>query len=151
MLGHRDKVWAVVFAVFLIYLLLLLIFDHPVRVAADTLALTPLKALVTGLIVLLLLGPIVLILAASVIGLLVVPVALCAVFVAGLVGKIAVSRWLGSRLVSEADEPSRFLLARSFAIGSVLLIVAYMVPILGGVVWALAGATGLGAATLAIR
>ena len=48
-------------------LLLLLIFDHPVRVAADTLTLTPLKALVTGLIVLLLLGPIVLLLAASVI------------------------------------------------------------------------------------
>ena len=142
-------VWAVVFAVFLIYLLLLLIFDHPVRVAADTLALTPLKALVTGLIVLLLLGPIVLLLAASVIGLLVVPVALCAVFVAGLVGKIAVARWLGSRLVAEGEEHSRFLLARSFAIGSVLLIVAYMVPILGGVVWALAGATGLGAATLA--
>ena len=142
-------VWAVVFAVFLIYLLLLLIFDHPVRVAADTLALTPLKALVTGLIVLLLLGPIVLLLAASVIGLLVVPVALCAVFVAGLVGKIAVARWLGSRLVAEGEEHSRLLLARSFAIGSVLLIVAYMVPILGGVVWALAGATGLGAATLA--
>ena len=142
-------VWVVVFAVFLIYLVLLLIFDHPVRVAADTLTLTPLKALVTGLIVLLLLGPIVLLLAASVIGLLVVPVALCAVFVAGLVGKIAVARWLGSRLVSEGEEHSRFLLARSFAIGSVLLIVAYMVPILGGVVWALAGATGLGAATLA--
>ena len=143
-------VWAVVFAVFLIYLVLLLIFDHPVRVAADTLdADTPLKALVTGLIVLLLLGPIVLLLAASVIGLLVVPVALCAVFVAGLVGKIAVARWLGSRLVSEGEDDSRFLLARSFAIGSVLLIVAYIVPILGGVVWALAGATGLGAATLA--
>ena len=142
-------VWAVVFAVFLIYLVLLLIFDHPVRVAADTLTRTPLKALVTGLIVLLLLGPIVLLLAASVIGLLVVPVALCAVFVAGLVGKIAVSRWLGSRLMSEGEDDSRFLLARSFAIGSVLLLVAYMVPILGGVVWALAGATGLGAATLA--
>ena len=89
-------VWVVVFAVFLIYLMLLLIFDYPVRVAADTLTLTPLKALVTGLIVLLLLGPVVLLLAASVIGLLVVPVALCAVFVAGLVGKIAVARWLGS-------------------------------------------------------
>ena len=142
-------VWAFVFAVFLIYLVLLLIFDHPVRSAADTLERTPLKALVTGLIVLLLIGPIVLLLAASVIGLLVVPVALCAVFVAGLVGRIAVARWLGSRLLSEGEESSRFLLARSFAIGSVLLIVAYMVPILGGVVWALAGATGLGAATLA--
>jgi uncharacterized RDD family membrane protein YckC len=120
-----------------------------VRSAADTLARTPLKALVTGLVVLLLIGPIVLLLAASVIGLLVVPVALCAVFVAGLVGRIAVARWLGSRMLSEGEEDSRFLLARSFAIGSVLLIVAYMVPILGGVVWALAGATGLGAATLA--
>jgi len=142
-------VWALVLVVSLIYLLLLLVFDHPVRVTADTLADTPLKALVTGLIVLLLLGPIVLLLAASVIGLLVVPVALCAVFVAGLVGKIAVARWLGTRLVSEGDENSRLLLARSFAIGSVLLILVYMVPILGGVVWGLAGATGLGAATLA--
>ena len=142
-------VWAFVFAVFLIYLVLLLIFDHPVRSAADTLARTPLKALVTGLGVLLVIGPIVLLLAASVIGLLVVPVALCAVFVAGLVGRIAVARWLGSRILSEGEEESRFLLVRSFAIGSVLLIVAYMVPILGGVVWALAGATGLGAATLA--
>jgi uncharacterized RDD family membrane protein YckC len=142
-------VWAVVISVFLVYLLVLLIFDHPVRQTADTLSLTPLKALVTGLIVLLLLGPVVLLLAATVIGLLVVPVALCAVFVAGLVGKIAVARWLGSRLVAEGDDPSRFLLARSFAIGSVLLILLYMVPILGGVVWALAGATGLGAAALA--
>jgi uncharacterized RDD family membrane protein YckC len=142
-------VWAFVLAVFLIYLVLLLIFDHPVRSAANTLERTPLKALVTGLVVLLLIGPIVLLLAASVVGLLVVPVALCAVFVAGLVGRIAVARWLGSRMLSEGEEDSRFLLARSFAIGSVLLIVAYMVPILGGVVWALAGATGLGAATLA--
>ena len=141
-------VWAFIGVVFLLYLAVLLIFDHPVRVAADTLAETPLKALVTGLVVLLLLGPIVLLLAASVIGLLVVPVALGAVFVAGLIGKIAVARWLGSRLVSEGEH-SRLLLARSFAIGSVLLILVYMVPILGGVVWALAGATGLGAAWLA--
>jgi uncharacterized RDD family membrane protein YckC len=142
-------VWALVAVLFLIYLAVLLIFEHPVRVAADRLAETPLKALLTGLMVLLLVGPIALLLAASVIGLLVVPVALCAIFVAGLVGKIAVARWLGTRMVSEGDESSRLLLARSFAIGSVLLIVAYMVPILGGVVWALAGATGLGAAMLA--
>jgi uncharacterized RDD family membrane protein YckC len=142
-------VWVVVLSVFLIYLVLLLLFDHPVRAAADTLSLTPLKALATGLVVLLVLGPIILLLAATVVGLLVVPVALCAVFVAGLVGRIAVARWLGSRLVSEGDDESRFLLARSFAVGSALLILLYMVPILGGVVWALAGAAGLGAATLA--
>jgi uncharacterized RDD family membrane protein YckC len=142
-------VWALVVVVFLIYLGVLLIFEHPVRVTADRLAETPLKALLTGLMVLLLVGPVALLLAASVIGLLVVPVALCAIFVAGLIGKIAVARWLGTRLVSEGEESGRILLARSFAIGSVLLIVVYMIPILGGVVWALAGATGLGAAMLA--
>jgi len=141
-------VWAFVGVVFLLYLAVLLVFDHPVRAAADTLAETPLKALATGLMVLLVLGPIVLLLAASVIGLLVVPVVLCAVFVGGLIGKIAVARWLGSRMVPEGEH-SRLLLARSFAIGCVLLILTYMVPILGGVVWSLAGATGLGAAALA--
>ena len=141
-------VWGFVGVVFLLYLAVLLVFDHPVRVAADTLAETPLKAFATGLMVLLVLGPIVLLLAASVIGLLVVPVVLCMVFVGGLIGKIAVARWLGSRMLPEGDH-NRFLLARSFAIGSVLLILTYMVPILGGVVWSLAGATGLGAAALA--
>ena len=81
--------------VFLLYLAVLLVFDHPVRVAADTLAETPLKAFATGLMVLLVLGPIVLLLAASVIGLLVVPVVLCMVFVGGLIGKIAVAQVAG--------------------------------------------------------
>ena len=137
--------------VFLLYLAVLLVFDHPVRVAADTLAETPLKALATGLMVLLLLGPIVLLLAASVIGLLVVPVVLCMVFVgrADRQDRRRAGGWAAAWCPK--GEHSRLLLARSFAIGSVLLILTYMVPILGGVVWALAGATGLGAASAGVR
>ena len=38
---------------------------------------------------------------------------------------------------------------RSFLIGSAIMCVAYMIPFLGFVTWALAGVFGLGAATLA--
>jgi uncharacterized RDD family membrane protein YckC len=38
---------------------------------------------------------------------------------------------------------------RSFTLGCVILVLVYMVPVLGGVVWAVIGAAGLGAATVA--
>jgi uncharacterized RDD family membrane protein YckC len=117
--------------------------------ASDALTTTPLRALVTGLAVLLLAGPVLLLLAASVIGLIVVPFAVCAIIVAGLVGKIAAARWLGARVLPEGEASDRLLMIRSFALGCVILVLVYMVPVLGGVVWAIMGATGLGAATVA--
>lgn len=142
-------VWAVVGVLFLVYLGVLLVFEPPVRMASDALATTPLRALVTGLIVLLLAGPVLLLLAASVIGLIVVPFALCAIVVAGLVGKIAAARWLGARVLPEGESSERLLVIRSFTLGCAILVLIYMVPVIGGVVWAIMGATGLGAASLA--
>jgi hypothetical protein len=142
-------VWAVVGVLFLIYVGVLLVFEHPVRATADALSATPLRALVTGLGVLVLALPAIVILVATVVGLLVIPVALCALVVAGLVGRIAAARWLGSRVLPEGEDSSRLAFLRSFAIGCALLILVYMVPVLGGMVWALLGASGLGAATLA--
>ncbi len=142
-------VWAMVGILFLVYLGVLLVFEHPVRLASESLATTPLRALVTGLVVLLLAGPVLLLLAASVIGLIVVPFALCAIIVAGLVGKIAAARWLGARVLPEGETSERLLMIRSFTLGCAILVLIYMVPVIGGVVWAIMGATGLGAATLA--
>jgi len=142
-------VWMLVGVLFLVYLGVLLVFEHPVRTASDALATTPLRALVTGLIVLLLAGPVLLLLAASVIGLIVVPFALCAIMVAGLVGKIAAARWLGARVLPEGESAERLLVIRSFTLGCAILVLVYMVPVIGGVVWAIMGASGLGAASLA--
>jgi uncharacterized RDD family membrane protein YckC len=132
-----------------VYLGVLLVFEHPVRAAADSLAATPLRALLTGLAVLLLTGPIVLLLAVSVVGLLAIPFAVCALTIAGLVGRIASARWLGARVMPEGEAAGRWAFVRSFSVGCVLLVLAYMVPVLGGVVWATLGAAGLGAAVLA--
>jgi len=142
-------VWAMVGILFVVYLGVLLIFERPVRLAAETLTATPLRSLATGLGTLLAAGPLLLLLAASVVGLLVVPFAACALLVTGLVGKVAANTWLGARLLPEGDERSRLTLARSFAIGCAVLILAYMVPVLGSVVWASTSAVGLGASVLA--
>ena len=142
-------VWVVVGILFAVYLGVLLIFERPVRLAADTLTATPLRSLATGLGTLLAAGPLVVLLAASVVGLLVVPFAACALLVMGLVGKVAANAWLGARLLPEGEQHSRLTLARSFAIGCAVLILAYMVPELGGVAWATASAVGLGASVLA--
>jgi uncharacterized RDD family membrane protein YckC len=141
-------VWAIVGIFFVVYLLLNVLFDRPVRASAAVLSEKPLSAFMVGLLVLLLAGPVCLLLAVSVIGIAVVPFVMCALFVAAILGKIAVSRWIGMSAVPEEPD-NRLHSLRSFIIGSIVIVLAYMVPILGFVTWTLSGMFGLGAASLA--
>ncbi len=80
---------------FFVYLLLNLVFEKPVGEVADVLVNRPLSAFGVGLLVLLLIGPISVLLAVSVIGIAVVPLVLCALLVAWVIGKVAGARWIG--------------------------------------------------------
>jgi uncharacterized RDD family membrane protein YckC len=142
-------VWIVVVVFFLVYLGLSLVFEQPVRACASTLATKPLTAFAVGLLVLLLLGPICLLLAVSVVGVAVVPLVICAVFAAGLIGKAGVAQWIGTSLVGQRVPENRLESLRALVIGFGLIVLAYMVPILGLSAWTLLGVLGLGAATLA--
>jgi uncharacterized RDD family membrane protein YckC len=146
-----DWVWAFVGVFFLIYLALNTVFDRPVGGSADVLVKRPLSAFMTGLLVLLLTGPALAIIAASVIGLVVVPFIICAVVVAGLVGKAGVARAIGRSVMRSESPDGRFQATATFIIGFVLLTLAYMVPILGVLTWALTTVLGLGAATITFR
>ena len=97
----------------------------------------------------LLAGPVCMLLAVSVVGIAVLPFLICAMLIAGVIGKIAFARWLGMSVVHQEDPEDRFQSFRSFLIGSAIMCVAYMIPVLGFVTWALAGVFGLGASTLA--
>jgi uncharacterized RDD family membrane protein YckC len=142
-------VWAVAGVFFLISLLLNVVFDPPVRAATLTLRGTPLTAFMTGLLVMLLAGPACFLLAVSVIGIAVVPFVICALVVAALLGKAAFARWIGMSVVRQDDVENRAHSFRSFLLGSVIMCIAYMIPVLGLVTWTLAGVFGLGASTLA--
>lgn len=142
-------VWTVVFAFFVVYLLVNLLLHEPVRATADVLARRPFGTFLVGLLVLLLWAPISALLAVSIVGIIVIPFFLSALVVAAVVGRVAVARWIGNSLIAPDDPSSRVLALRSFVFGFVLLTLTYMVPVLGFVAWGLVGVFGLGAAVMA--
>jgi uncharacterized RDD family membrane protein YckC len=142
-------VWSIVGLFLIVYLLVNLVAHEPVTATAGVLAKRPYSSFMTGLLVLLLAGPVCALLAVSIIGIAVIPFALAALVVAGLVGRVGVLRWLGYT-VWPTDEPeSRAQGIRAFVVGFALVTLTYMVPVLGFVAWALFGVLGLGAAVLA--
>ena len=141
--------WAVAGLFFLLNLLLNVVFDAPVKASTTTLRATPMSAFMTGLLVMLLAGPVCLLLAVSVIGIAVIPFVLCALLIAAVFGKIAFARWIGMSVVHQDEPDNRSQSMRSFLIGSAVMCIAYMIPIVGFVTWALAGVFGLGASTMA--
>ena len=146
-----EWVWVIVAVFFVIYLMLNTLFHTPVRETADALVARPLSAFFAGLLVLVLTVPVLVILAASVIGLAVVPFLLCGLVVAGLIGKTAVARAMGRGVVGARSPEGRVIGFIAFIIGMVVLTLAYMVPVLGIVTWALTSVLGLGAATATLR
>jgi uncharacterized RDD family membrane protein YckC len=142
-------VWAVAAVFFLVNLLLNLLFDGPVRAAAAALRSTPLSAFATGLLIMLLAGPLCALLAVSVIGIVVVPFLLAALVLGTIIGRIAFARWIGSAVVNQTDFESRSQSLRSFVVGSAIMAIAYMIPVLGLLMWALAAVFALGGATQA--
>jgi uncharacterized RDD family membrane protein YckC len=140
--------WGLVFLSLIVALAINVFLHGPVGVCADTLAGKPLSAFLAGLLVLLLAAPVALLLTATVIGLVIVPFLFCAIFVAWVVGRIAVARWIGRRVTRQEPPETPLEGLRSFLIGFVALVLLYMVPVIGFVVWGLVGVFGLGAASL---
>jgi uncharacterized RDD family membrane protein YckC len=144
-------VWTIVGILFLVYLVLNTVLDRPVAASADVLVSRPLNAFLGGLLVLILAVPVMAIVAASVIGLAIIPFLLCALVAAGLVGKTAVARAIGRAVIRPESPDGRVQAFATFTIGFALLVLAYMVPALGFVTWALTSVLGLGAATVTFR
>jgi uncharacterized RDD family membrane protein YckC len=143
--------WTAVAIFFFVYLMVSLLFANQVRAVADTLSARPLSAFLLGLLVLVLTVPAIAILAATVIGIAIVPFVLCALVVAGLIGKVGVIRAIGRALLPEATEDGRVRSILSMVIGFAVLTIAYTIPVLGFITWALTGVIGLGAAAAAFR
>jgi uncharacterized RDD family membrane protein YckC len=142
-------VWGILSLVFLLYAALNLIFDRPVVACATMLQARPLTTFGSGLLVLLLVGPICVLLAVSIIGIAVVPFVICALIAGTVIGKVAVARSIGMTTIPEDPEGNRAHAARSFVLGFAVLAIAYMVPVLGLITWAITTVLGLGSAALA--
>ena len=143
-------VWAAVGIFFIGYLVINLVFDESVDTSAGVLRDRPLSALLVGLVILLLVGPVCFLLAVSIVGIAIVPLVLCALLIAWILGKVAVTRWVGAGIIRPTDSESRMKTVAAFTVGFMLITLAYMVPLLGFVTWTMLGVLGLGASTLAV-
>lgn len=137
--------WVLAALFLLLYVALNVVFAGPVRACTHVLNDKPLTAGLGGLLVLLLVGPVSIILAVSVVGLIVIPFLLCAVVLAGVFGRVAAARWIGGRIMAEQDPEDRWQATRSVLIGAALVGAIYLVPVLGIVTWAVLGVFGIGA------
>jgi uncharacterized RDD family membrane protein YckC len=142
-------VWGIVGVFFIVYLALNLVLHEPVGACADKLAEKPVSSFMTGLLVLLLTGPVSLLMAVSIVGLAVVPFLICALVIAGVIGRVSVDRWIGRTVLTRVMPETRLEGLATFVIGFLAVCLLYMVPVLGFVAWAMIGVFGLGAAFLA--
>ena len=146
-----EWIWVVVGIFFLIYLTMNTVIERPVGATADVISDRPLNAFFAGLLVLLLAIPVLVIVAASVIGLAIVPFLICGLIIAAMIGKTAVARSIGRGVIRPEIPESRVAAFVAFLIGFAVLTLAYMVPVLGLLIWALTSVLGLGAATATVR
>ena len=142
-------VWAVAAVFALLTVLLALLAPGPVRSTATVLSERPLSSMLVGLAALILVGPISVLLAVSILGIVVIPFVLLGFVLAGILGRVAVVQWLGAALFRQSETDDRLQTLRSLAIGIGVLTLLYMVPVLGLITWASVGVFGLGAAALA--
>ncbi len=139
-------IWVVVGVLAVLYLLINFIFPGPVHACAQALEDKPLSVGLVGMLVVLLIAPVSLMLTVTVIGLVLIPFLWVLLLVAGLVGSVAVARWIGARILAEESPENRVEAARSLLIGFALITLVYMVPVLGFVAWSVLGVLALGAA-----
>jgi uncharacterized RDD family membrane protein YckC len=144
-------IWTAVAIFLFIYLMIGALFANPVRAVADTVSARPVSSFLLGLLVLVLAAPVIAILAATLIGIAIVPFVLCALVIGGLIGKVGVIRATGRSVLAEDDDAGRIRGFGSILIGFAVLTIAYMIPVLGFITWALTGVIGLGGATAAFR
>ncbi len=146
--------WGLALAVLAFYLLLAALFREGLTHCVRTLEEHPGPSILAALAMVMLTPIVMLALVMTVVGIAVIPLLWFALFCAGIFGRVVTLGWLGGRLMRTAPagaaQPVLHVL-----VGGVVVLLLYMVPVLGFVVWAAVGLLGFGAlsysALLAIR
>jgi len=137
--------WGISFAFLALYALLALLFRDAAEHCIATLNEHPGKSLITAILAVMLTPLMLFLLAITLVGLLVIPIALVALFVAAVFGKTTVLGWIGGRCFGLRPGQPAPHPALAVIVGGLLVMLAYLVPILGFVVYILLGMIGYGA------
>ena len=131
----------------LLYLVLALLFPAPLQASMGVLDARPGSSFLTGLLAFVLFAPLLILLAFTVIGIILVPFLVCGALAAYLFGKAAVYGYAGRRLGGRIEFLRHPVVA--VIIGAVVFYLLYMIPVLGFLVWGVVAPLGVGAVLLA--
>ena len=109
----------------------------------------PATSFLVGLLTILLLPFLVLLLTVTGVGLIVVPFVVAAVFIAAIVGKVSLLEWIGFKIGRQFGNETLQKPVLALVMGTVIILLLYLVPVLGLATFALTRVWGLGAAVLA--
>jgi uncharacterized RDD family membrane protein YckC len=141
--------WMIAAAYFLFYLLVAIALPRPVENCLAELTRRPATAFLMGLLVQMLIPLIFIILAATGIGVIVIPFLAAAIFFGTLIGKVAFLEYLGQSPGRAFGMASPTGPLPAFLIGSLILTLLYLVPVLGLIAFSITGMWGLGGAIMA--
>jgi len=152
-LSDEWEGWSWVFAIFsltiffsilIIAILMVLLIPKPIQVIAASIREETMKITLWGLLGLVLVVPLAILLTVSVIGIVLIPLEMILVVVAGLLGLIAVSQLVGRKLYALFKRPGQHICRETFW-GLVVLWSVGWIPYIGWMIKVLALMMGLGA------
>jgi uncharacterized RDD family membrane protein YckC len=137
--------WGLSFALLALYVILALLFRDATEHCIATVNENPGKSLITAILAVLLTPLMLFLLVITVVGIPVIPIAMVLLFVAGVFGKTAVLGWIGGRCFgARAGQPQPHP-ALAVLVGGIVVMLIYLIPLVGFVVYILLSMIGYGA------
>jgi hypothetical protein len=136
--------WGLAFGFLALYVLFALMFQGAMEKCVSTFEQQPGRTLLASLLALLLSPVMIMLLIATVIGMVLVPFVGLALFCAGLFGKAAVLALIGKRITRPFGNETLAHPAFGVLIGGLLMLLVYLIPVVGFIVYKLLGIIGLG-------
>jgi uncharacterized RDD family membrane protein YckC len=137
--------WGLALTFLALYAALALLFREGLTRCVQTFETQPGQSVLAALIAMLLTPVLVVLLCITIIGIPAVPFVLLALFCVALFGKAVMLAWVGRRVAGRHDAGPLSHPAVAVLIGGALVLVLYLVPVLGFLVYKLLGVLGLGA------
>src|SRR5262249_47724659 len=143
-------VWALWGLFTLMYLFTAIFFRRPVEASVNQLNVRPASTFLFGLLANLILPIILTILAATGVGLLVAPFFIAAQVIGMIIGKVAILEYLGGLIGRYSRTELLQKPLATFVIGTVIITLLYLVPVIGILTWGVTSLWGFGAAVTAM-
>jgi uncharacterized RDD family membrane protein YckC len=137
--------WGLALACLALYVGLALLFREGLSRCVTTFETQPGRSILAGLIATLLTPVLLVLLCVTVIGIAAIPFVVVSLFCVGLFGKAVMLAWLGGRMAGRSGAGAIGHPAVAVALGGVVVLILYVVPVLGFLVYKALGFLGLGA------